>query len=62
MCQYVCRMLMKTCRFHDERHHKGNVDFNVHSFIFEKISGWFYAWMTREDLWMSSTTDTHVAG
>ena len=41
-------------------HHKGNFDFNVHSFIFEQISGWAYAAMLREDLWIYSTIDTHV--
>ena len=31
-------------------------------FIFEQIFGWVYVGLSREDLWMSSTTDAHVVG
>ena len=53
------------CKLEDvmmKDHHKGNVDFNVHSFTFKQITVWAYAGLPQEDLCISSTTNAHVVG
>jgi len=40
-------------------HHKGNFDLMSIPY-FWMISGWAYAGLPREELWISSTTDVHV--